>query len=72
MLHQGDLLKKFKENNFPKVNFLKLLTKENPLECFHLLTAYQQRRRIHRNVVEKNICKRKGLFDHQNYFEKSK
>ena len=34
-LHQGDLLKEFKENNLAKVNFLKLLTKENLLECFH-------------------------------------
>ena len=33
MLHQGDLLKKFKENNLAKVNFLKLLTKENSLKC---------------------------------------
>ena len=28
-------IEKFKENNLPKVSFLKLLTKENPLECFH-------------------------------------
>ena len=30
MLHQGDLLKKFKENNLAKTNFLKILAKENP------------------------------------------
>ena len=34
MLHQGDLLKKFKENKLAKVNFLKLLTKENPSNVF--------------------------------------
>ena len=28
-------VKKFKGNNLAKVNFLKLLTKENPFECFH-------------------------------------
>ena len=41
VLHQGDLLRKFKESNLAKVNFLKLLTKENPVECFHQLTIYQ-------------------------------
>ena len=35
VLHQGDLVKKFKENNLAKVNFLNLLTKEKSLECFH-------------------------------------
>ena len=30
-LHKGDLLEKFKEKNLSKVNFLKLLTKENLL-----------------------------------------
>ena len=34
-LHQVDLLEKFKENNLAKVNFLKLLTKENLLGCWH-------------------------------------
>ena len=70
MLYQGDLLKKFKESNLAKVSFLKLLLKKNPLECFHQLTAYQQRRRIHRNFVEKGMCKQSGLFDHQNQVEK--
>ena len=36
MLHQGDLLKKFKKNNLAKVNFLKLLAKENPPRMFSL------------------------------------
>ena len=36
MLHQGDLLKMFKENNLVEVNFLKLLTKENPPRMFSL------------------------------------
>ena len=34
-LHQGALLEKFKENNLRKIGFLKLLTKENLLGCFH-------------------------------------
>ena len=34
-LYQGALLEKFKENNLRKVDFLKLLTKENLLGCFH-------------------------------------
>ena len=72
VLHQGDLLKKFKENNLPNVNFLKLLTKGNPLECFHQLTNYQQQRRIYRNFVEKSMCKQSRLFDHQNYAKKNK
>ena len=72
MLHQGDLHKKFKENNLANVNFLKLLTKKNSLECFHQLTAFQQRRGIHRNFVKKSTCKQSGLFDHQNFVEKGK
>ena len=66
--------KKFKENNLAKVNFLKLLTKENLFECFHYLTTYQKRRRIwaHPNFVEKSTSKQSGFFDHQNYVEKSK
>ena len=32
---QGDLLKGFKESNLAKFSFLKLLTKENLLGCFH-------------------------------------
>ena len=35
VLHQVDLVKKIKENNLAKVNFLNLLTKEKSLECFH-------------------------------------
>ena len=61
MLHQGDLLKKFNGSNLSKVNFLKLLTKENLLECFHYLTTFQQQRRIHQNFVEKITCKQSGL-----------
>ena len=34
-LNQGDLIEKLKENNLAKVSFLKLLTMENLLECFH-------------------------------------
>ena len=33
-LGQGDLIKKFKENNLPIVSFLKLLTKENSMYVF--------------------------------------
>ena len=35
VLHQGALLEKFKENDLRKIGFLKLLTKENLLACFH-------------------------------------
>ena len=35
VLYQGDLLKKFKENNLAKVNSLKLRKMENSLKCFH-------------------------------------
>ena len=54
-LLQGDLLKKHKENNLAKVNFLKLLTKKHHLECFHWFTTYQKRRRIfaHQNFLKK-------------------
>ena len=30
-----DLIEKFKEKNLAKVSFLKILSKENPLECFY-------------------------------------
>ena len=33
--HHGDLFERFKEDNLAKVSFLKLLTKENLLGCFH-------------------------------------
>ena len=62
----------FKESNLAKVSVLKLLTKENSFKCFHQLTTFQQRRRIHRNFLEKSTCKQSGLFDHQNHVEKSK
>ena len=45
---------------------------ENSLKCFHQLTTFQQRRRIHRHFVKKSTCKQSGLFDNQNYVEKSK
>ena len=71
-LRHGDLFKK--QKNLAKVNFLKLLTKENLLKCFHQFTAYQKRRQIfaHRNFVEKSMCKQSGFLDHQNYVKKSK
>ena len=34
-LHQGALLETLMENNLGKIGFLKLLTKENLLGCFH-------------------------------------
>ena len=34
-LHQGTLVEKFKENSLRKIDYLKLLTKENLLGCFH-------------------------------------
>ena len=57
-LRHRDLFKK--QKNLAKVNFLKLLTKENLLKCFHQFTAYQKRRQIfaHRNFVEKSMSKR--------------
>ena len=71
-LRHRDLFKK--QKNLAKVNFLKLLTKENLLKCFHQFTAYQKRRQIfaHRNFVEKSMCKQSGFLDHQNYVKKSK
>ena len=72
MPHQRDLLKQFKESNLAKVNFLKLITKENP-QIFSLgYNLATTRRRVHRNFVEKSMCKKSGLFDHQSYIEKSK
>ena len=71
-LRRGDLFKK--QKNLAKVNFLKLLTKENLLKCFHQFTAYQKRSQIFadRTFVEKSICKQSGFLDHQNYVKKSK
>ena len=45
-LHQANLLKKLNENNLAKVSFLKLLTKEYLLKCFHQFITYQKRPRI--------------------------
>ena len=39
----GDLLEKSKENNFAKVNCLKLQIQENLPKYFHELTSYQKR-----------------------------
>ena len=39
----GDLVEKSKENNFAKVNCLKLQIQENLPKCFHELTSYQKR-----------------------------
>ena len=36
MLHQGDLLKKFKESNLAKVNFFKVTNKGKTLRMFSL------------------------------------
>ena len=70
MLHQGDLLEKLSEKNLANVSFLKLLSKENLLECFTLQFNQKQRRIFTgRNFVEKSTCKQRGFFDHQNYIE---
>ena len=71
MLHQGDFLKAFKENNLAKVNFLKLLTTENPLErslAYNLPKTKPNSSKLSR----KRACNQSGFFDHQNYVEKSK
>ena len=53
-MHQGDILKEFKEKNLTKVSFLKLLTKEN------LFGGYFK----HRNYAKKITQKQRGFFDH--------